>query len=170
MKKLTLIAATILLAFTSHAQTNPIVFTQLLSRTNTVLMTNAEFRCAAGEKLFFKSADEEKGFNADSLDTNVLSKLGYTAEQLKAMQARKDASDAAYRQEYNQQLAQIAKQKQEQQLQAEVLKQKQAAINAQARAKMEDELRHTTVTRTMITGGDAINGYQTTTYTQPAGD
>jgi hypothetical protein len=51
--KLALIAA-VFAALVSSAQTNIIIFPQLLSPTNTVLMTNAEFRTFSGNKIFRK--------------------------------------------------------------------------------------------------------------------
>ena len=92
--KLIALPLLILLALGSQAltaQTNQVVFPQLLSCSNNVLMTNAEFRVSVGSKLFFQSGDDERGFEADALDTNVLATLGLSAEALKEAQAKMDA-------------------------------------------------------------------------------
>jgi len=101
---------------TLRAQTNLVTFPELLSCTNTVLMTNATFRCAVAGKLFFQSGDDEHGYMAETLDTNVLAKLGLNLSALKAAQASSEAMKRVYWQQYQQLLAQQAEQAREQQL------------------------------------------------------
>lgn len=77
------------------AQTN-IIFPQLISSTNTVLMTNAEFRCFGGDKIFFLNENGYQSFYAADLSTNVLSALHVTAAQLAARKKAQDEYDANY--------------------------------------------------------------------------
>ena len=107
---------------TLQAQTNAVVFPQLLSVSNHVLMTNAEFRCIVGSKVFFQNRDDEHGFEAESLDTNVLATLGLTLEGLKDAQAKLDAKNHMAAAQYQQWLANRAQQE------------KQAAAEAAANA------------------------------------
>jgi hypothetical protein len=97
--KLVLIAA-MFTVLVSSAQTNSIIFPQLLSPTNTVLMTNAEFRTFSGNKIFFKNDDGYKSFTAADLNTNVLAALGTSAEKLAAQQAKMDAANKKFRSDY----------------------------------------------------------------------
>ena len=69
------------------AQTNSIVFPQLLSATNSVLMTNAEFRAVSGSKLIFKANDSYQSFEARLLNEDVLKRLGITVSQLESNKA-----------------------------------------------------------------------------------
>ena len=55
MKAIISLLGLLLVAVNGVAQTNAIAFPQLLSATNSVLMTNAEFRCFVGDKVFFKN-------------------------------------------------------------------------------------------------------------------
>lgn len=79
-----IILATMLLTLTASAQTNVIVFMDLLSPSNAILMTNAEFRCFSGDTVFFRNAMGYKKFHAADLNTNVLATLGTSLEKLKA--------------------------------------------------------------------------------------
>ena len=99
-----------------QAQTNLVTFPELLSCTNTVLMTNATFRCAVAGKLFFQSGEDEHGYMAETLDTNVLVKLGLNITALKAAQASSEAMKRLYWQQYQQFLAQKAEQDREEQI------------------------------------------------------
>ena len=101
---------------TLRAQTNLITFPELRSCTNTVLMTNATFRCAVAGKLFFQSGEDEHGYLAETLDTNVLVKLGLNIEAMKAAQASSEAMKRVYWQQYQQLLAQQAEAAREQQI------------------------------------------------------
>src|SRR5580692_8643893 len=96
MKKLTLIAAIILTAIASRAQTNSIIFPQLLSCTNTVLMTNAEFRCTTGSRVVFLSGGNYEIYEAESLNTNVLNQLGCNVQKMKRAQLDLEAADKSF--------------------------------------------------------------------------
>jgi len=76
----------------AKAQTNAIVFPQLLSATNSVLMTNAEFRLVSGNRVFFENANGEQWFRATNLDASVLAALKLDAKTLDANQAKIDAN------------------------------------------------------------------------------
>ncbi len=65
-----------------------IIFERLLSASNTVLMTNAEFRCITGNRIFFKNEDGYEGFGADVLNSNVLTRLNLNASQLDSEQTK----------------------------------------------------------------------------------
>lgn len=80
------ILITSLSAFTQT--TNVIVFHRLLSVSNTVLMTNAEFRCVTGNRIFFRDEAGYEGFSADVLNSNVLTKLNLNASQLDSRQTK----------------------------------------------------------------------------------
>lgn len=95
-----------------QAQTNAVVFPRLLSCSNIVLMTDAEFRCTVGSKVFFQSGDDERGFEAETLDTNVLAKLGLSVDTLKEAQAKMDAQKHMAAAQYQQWLANQAKEQQ----------------------------------------------------------
>ena len=81
----------------ASAQTNGIMFPQLLSPTNSVLMTNAEFRTFSGKKIFFRNDAGYKSFTADDLNTNVLTALGTSAAKLNVQQAALDAANHRYK-------------------------------------------------------------------------
>ena len=78
------------------AQTNSIVFPQLLSPTDLVLMTNAEFRCLSGDKIFFRNDNGYQSFRATDLNTEVLAALHITAAQLEARHKNLDAANRRY--------------------------------------------------------------------------
>jgi hypothetical protein len=74
-----------LAALTVSGQTN-LIFPQLLSPANTVLMTNAEFRCYSGNRIFFLNDGGYRAFLAADLNSNVLVTLHTSAEILDAQQ------------------------------------------------------------------------------------
>jgi len=78
------------------AQTNRLLFPQPLSPVNSVLMTNAEFRCFSGNKIFFKNDNGYQSFHAADLNTNVLAALRITSGQLEAQQKDLDATNQRY--------------------------------------------------------------------------
>ncbi|MDE2020508.1 MAG: hypothetical protein KGJ13_09255 [Patescibacteria group bacterium] len=67
---------------TSHS-----VFTALMSSSNTVLMTNAQFRCAAGGKVFFQNSNGYQDFTAAELSSNVLAQIHLNGAQLAQQQS-----------------------------------------------------------------------------------
>lgn len=73
-----------------------LVFPQLVSPADSVLMTNAEFRCVSGDKIFFKSGNEYQSFHATDLNTNILAALHVTTAQLEAQQKSLDAANQRY--------------------------------------------------------------------------
>ena len=83
----------------AKAQTNTIVFPQLLSATNSVLMTNAEFRLVSGNRIFFENEAGEKWFHATNLDASVLITLKLDPKILEANQAKLDGDLASLRAE-----------------------------------------------------------------------
>jgi len=93
--KLPFIALGLLLAVVASGQSG-IIFPQLLSPSNTVLMTNAEFRTFSGAKIFFKNDAGYKSFTAPDLNTNVLTALGTSADKLSAQQSALDAANKKY--------------------------------------------------------------------------
>jgi len=95
--KLVLIAA-MFAALVSSAQTNAIIFPQLLSPTNSVLMTNAEFRCYFGNKIFFRNDAGYQSFHPADLNTNVLATLGTTSAKLEVQQKALDDAEKARQQ------------------------------------------------------------------------
>ena len=92
------------LACASPAQSAAPVFPELLSPTNGVLMTNAEFRCFSGGRIIFMNGTGYRTFQAGDLNTNVLAALHTDAARLEAGQKaldevkrRQAAVDAAQR-------------------------------------------------------------------------
>jgi hypothetical protein len=83
----------LLVAVNASAQTN-VIFPQLLSATNTVLMTNAEFRCISGNRIFFLSGETYKVFRPSDLTSNELAALHLSADKLNATQAAQDKAKA----------------------------------------------------------------------------
>jgi hypothetical protein len=88
------LAAAMFTALVSSAQTNGIIFPLLLSPTNSVLMTNAEFRVISGAKIFFKNDAGYRMFYPGQLNSNVLAALHTSIPQLAAQQ-QKIIDDAA---------------------------------------------------------------------------
>jgi hypothetical protein len=99
MKTKIILVATVFAALISSAQTNGIIFPQLLSPTNSVLMTNAEFRCFSGNRIIFKNDDGYQTFHAPDLNTNVLATLHITAHQLDRNQKALDAQSRQYKEQ-----------------------------------------------------------------------
>jgi hypothetical protein len=58
--------------------TNQIIFPLLLSTNQSTLMTNAEFRCTQGIKVFFRNSDGSiyQNFDATEIDSNQLAQMG----------------------------------------------------------------------------------------------
>jgi hypothetical protein len=117
--KLVLIVA-MFTVLVSSAQTNSIIFPQLLSSTNTVLMTNAEFRQIAVPKIYFKNDAGYRSFYPGELNSNVLSAIGTSFAKIAAQQAAIIAAHQKY-------LAAVAAAKAEQERQRQIAI-KQAAI------------------------------------------
>jgi hypothetical protein len=88
------LAAAMFTVLVSSAQTNSIMFPLLLSPTNSVLMTNAEFRVISGAKIFFKNNAGYRMFYPGQLNSNVLAALHTSIPQLVAQQ-QKIIDDAA---------------------------------------------------------------------------
>lgn len=117
----TIIALIILIAAEfGWSQSNTVVFPVLLSSTNSILMTNAEFRSTFGNKVIFKSDDSLKGFPGPGLHSNVLQRLGLTVDQLEAAQMTLDAKNKR-----------LTQQEMEQQRQQAILRSSQLAAEAQ---------------------------------------
>jgi hypothetical protein len=127
MKTKIILVATVFAALISSAQTNSIIFPQLLSPTNSVLMTNAEFRCFSGNRIIFKNDDGYQTFNAPDLNTNVLAALHTTTAQLDLNQKLLEAKNQHYNDQVSAQLAEMERQKQLK------IQHAQAEINAQIR-------------------------------------
>lgn len=130
--KLVLIAA-VFTALVSPAQTNSIIFQQLLSPTNSVLMTNAEFRVISGNKIFFKNDNAYQAFHAADLNTNVLAALHITADQLESQQKALNAANQRYKEQAD---AWQVEQARQQQIQAQ---QKAAQAEAARQQRLADE-------------------------------
>ena len=96
-----ILLGSMLAALVSSAQTKSIIFPQLLSPTNSVLMTNAEFRCYSGSNIFFRNGNGYHLFHAADLNTNVLSALHITVAQLEAQQQKLDAAKQQYKAQAN---------------------------------------------------------------------
>jgi regulator of protease activity HflC (stomatin/prohibitin superfamily) len=107
-----------------RSETNAVVFPALLSSTNSTLLSNAEFRRTFGSKVIFKSQDNLVGFEARSLHSNVLQRLGLTVEKLEADQAALDAKNRR-----------LTQQELEQQKQQAILRNAQMAAQAQRNAE-----------------------------------
>lgn len=73
-------------ALFSSAQTNIIIFPELLSPTDSILTTNAEFRVISGARIFFKNEDGYRWFYPGQLNSNVLVALHTSIPQLAAQQ------------------------------------------------------------------------------------
>ena len=80
------LAPLVFTASIASAQTNKIVFPQLLSPANVVLMTNAEFRCFSGAKIFFLNAGGYRWFYPGQVNSNVLITLHTSIAQLASQQ------------------------------------------------------------------------------------
>ncbi len=105
MKLTIILIAALFFAISSSAQTNKIVFEKLLSPTNSVLMTNAEFRLISGDTIIFLNDVGYQKFHASDLNTNVLAALHVTAGGLELAQKELDLKNANYRVWYAKQVA-----------------------------------------------------------------
>jgi hypothetical protein len=70
--------------------TNQIIFPFLLSTNQSTLMTNAEFRCTQGIKVFFCNSDGSlyQSFNASEIDSNQLAQMGLDLATMEDAQDR----------------------------------------------------------------------------------
>ncbi|HXB58108.1 MAG TPA: hypothetical protein VNU95_00995 [Candidatus Acidoferrales bacterium] len=70
--------------------TNQIIFPLLLSTNESTLMTNAEFRCTQGIKVFFRNSDGSiyQSFNASEIDSNQLAQMGLSLATMEDAQGR----------------------------------------------------------------------------------
>jgi peroxiredoxin len=83
------------------APTNSIIFPQLLSPMDSILMTNAEFRGFSGDKLIFRNDNGYRTFRAADLNADLLAALRVTTGQLDTQQKNLEAA----KQRYNEQVA-----------------------------------------------------------------
>lgn len=74
----------------AKAQTNSVVFSQLFSSSHGLLMTNAEFRCVSGSRIFFKNDAGYQYFYPAVLTTNELAILHISAAELNRKQRKID--------------------------------------------------------------------------------
>lgn len=102
-----LVVIGLLISQASFAQDHAIIFPKLLSPIDSVLMTNAEFRCFSGDKMFFKNEGGYHAFHAADLNTNVLFALHVSSEQLEAKQKAADEADKRYRIAMNSALSEL---------------------------------------------------------------
>ncbi len=103
----------------ARAQTN-VVFPELLSSGNSVLMTNAEFRCLSGGKLCFRSGlSEYRSFEGAKLSPDVLAKLGFTLEDLHKRQELFNQKNKLASAAYAAQVAALAQRQQQLELEYE---------------------------------------------------
>jgi len=107
--------------------TNQIIFDKLLSVSNQVLMTKAEFRFAWGTNVYFKNDSDYKSFAATALNSNTFTRLKFTPESLQAACDQNAKQHVAYQEQKSQYDADV---KAEQARQAEIAKSRQAAIDA----------------------------------------
>jgi hypothetical protein len=70
--------------------TNQIIFPLLLSTNEATLMTNAEFRCTQGIKVFFCNTDGSiyQSFDASEIDSNQLAQMGLNLDTMEGAQDR----------------------------------------------------------------------------------
>ena len=70
--------------------TNQLIFPLLLSTNESTLMTNAEFRCTQGIKVFFRNSDGSlyQSFNASEIDSNQLAQMGLNLATMEDAQGR----------------------------------------------------------------------------------
>ena len=70
--------------------TNQLIFPLLLSTNQSTLMTNAEFRCTQGIKVFFRNSDGSiyQSFNASEIDSNQLAQMGLNLDTMAGAQDR----------------------------------------------------------------------------------
>jgi hypothetical protein len=158
----TIICLVALCGMNAFGQTNQIIFPQLLSCSNTVLMTGAEYRCTTGTKVVFMKDDSYQSFEAAALNSNVLATIGVTLEKLEADKQRKTLNDASYQRERAADLARDAA------LQAEGIQHAQMEAKAEAQAQTKSTFKPQgtiSISHTYISGGDALSGYEYGTAT-----
>jgi hypothetical protein len=70
--------------------TNQLIFPLLLSTNQSTLMTNAEFRCTQGVKVFFRNSDDSiyQSFDASEIDSNQLAQMGLNLAAMEGAQNR----------------------------------------------------------------------------------
>jgi hypothetical protein len=70
--------------------TNQLIFPLLLSTNQSALMTNAEFRCTQGIKVFFRNSDGSiyQSFDASEIDSNQLAQMGLNLATMEGAQDR----------------------------------------------------------------------------------
>ena len=70
--------------------TNQIIFPLLLSTNQATLMTNAEFRCTQGIKVFFRNSDGSiyQSFDASEIDSNQLAQMGLNLDTMEGARDR----------------------------------------------------------------------------------
>jgi hypothetical protein len=119
-------------ALISSAQTNTIVFPQLLSLTGTVLMTNAEFLQIAVPKIYFKNDAGYRSFYPGELNSNILAAIGTSSSKIAAQQAAIIAAHQKY-------LAAMAAYQAEQERQKQLQIQQAAAANAAAEQRLAEQ-------------------------------
>ena len=70
--------------------TNQVIFPLLLSTNESTLMTNAEFRCTQGIKVFFRNSDGSiyQSFDATEIDSNQLAQMGLNLDSMEGAQDR----------------------------------------------------------------------------------
>lgn len=147
-----------LCGMSAYGQTNQIIFPQLLSCSNTVLMTQAEFRCTSGTKVIFIKDGNYQAFEASSLSSNVLTTIGATLDGLEAAKLRKAQNDAAYLQ------ARVQAQARDAAIKAQQIRQAQIEASAHIVSTMKPQ-GTISISHTYISGGDAFSGYEYTTAT-----
>lgn len=104
MKTIIVVLTGALLLTQMRAQTNAVMFPQLLSTNNSVLMTNAEFRTCYGNQILFKNESSYQHFSGRDLSTNVLAELHVTVSSLEEDQIKIDAA----KQKFNANAAKIS--------------------------------------------------------------
>lgn len=95
-------------------------------------MTNAEFRCYSGRKIFFKNDAGYKLFTAADLNTNVLIALGTSADKLDSQQAALEAANQKYKDS-------VAAYKAEQERQKQLQIQRAMIADAEAQRQYEEQ-------------------------------
>lgn len=112
MKAKLILLAGLFYGLVASAQTNTIIFAQLLSPTNSVLMTNAEFRCFSGNHIIFKNDSGYQVFRAPDLSTNVLVALHISAAKLDSQQQAMTLANQRYKEQVAAAAAEQERQKQ----------------------------------------------------------
>lgn len=113
--------------------TNPMVFNQIVSTNNTVLMTNAEFRKAFGRKIIFKSDLQLESFDYEKLHPAILEALKLTPDNIKTEQTKLDEKNRAWNAQNAEEAQKAAGAQAQYAQQAQEAKAKAAEQAAQAR-------------------------------------